>query len=304
MNRTLALLIAFAAISSAYAAPRTFVSFAGVDTNPCTLAAPCRSFTAALAQTSLAGSIIALDTAGYGPVTIGQSVSLIAPDGVYAGITAAAFGTGISFSGTSAADVVTLRGLALEGAGAAYVGVDMETSLGTLYIQRCTLSNFSSAGVVFSPTNAGGALYITDTIMAAVGIGVYEVGPMAAQDVHAVIDGCRVNGSVYGFQMTQATATIINSVAAGNVTYGILATASAQVSVDRCQVVHNGTGILSFASATVRVANSTITDNATGLNPFGGDIFGRIGDNTYQTKTNILENNGTAGAFSGTYTAQ
>src|SRR5713226_2263054 len=97
MRRTLALIIAFAAVPSAYSAPRTFVSSAGLDTNPCTLAAPCRSFTAALAQTSQAGSIIALDTAAYGAVTIGQSVSLLAPDGVYAGISAPASGSAIFF---------------------------------------------------------------------------------------------------------------------------------------------------------------------------------------------------------------
>src|SRR5437762_124340 len=72
------------------AAPRTFVSASsGLDTNPCTRPAPCRSFSAALLVTDADGEVIAADSGGYGVVTVNQGVSLIAPDGVYAGITAA-----------------------------------------------------------------------------------------------------------------------------------------------------------------------------------------------------------------------
>src|SRR4029450_6331613 len=61
------------------AAQRTFVSGSGVDSNPCTLTLPCRSFAAAITQTSIGGEVIVLDSAGYGPVAITQSVSIIAP---------------------------------------------------------------------------------------------------------------------------------------------------------------------------------------------------------------------------------
>ena len=51
-------LIATIASSGAYAlSNRTFVSGAGNDANPCSLTAPCRSFTGALAQTSPGGEI-------------------------------------------------------------------------------------------------------------------------------------------------------------------------------------------------------------------------------------------------------
>src|ERR1700741_1031966 len=80
-------------------APRTFVSFSGLDTNPCSRTSPCRSFNAAMAQTAPAGTIVALDSDGYGTVTIAQSVSLIAPEGVYAGIAAPASSVGINING-------------------------------------------------------------------------------------------------------------------------------------------------------------------------------------------------------------
>ena len=77
-------------------ASRTFVSGAGNDANACSIVAPCRSLGAALAQTNSAGEIVVLDSAGYGPVTIGKSVSITAPQGVYAGITTATDGVTIN----------------------------------------------------------------------------------------------------------------------------------------------------------------------------------------------------------------
>ncbi len=67
-------------------AQRTFVASSGADTNSCAITQPCRSFASAIALTAAGGEVIVLDSAGYGPVTITQSVSIIAPPGVYAGI--------------------------------------------------------------------------------------------------------------------------------------------------------------------------------------------------------------------------
>src|SRR5207245_10723104 len=71
---------------SAWAAQRTFVSGSGNDANPCTRDMPCRSFGAAIAVTSTNGEVVALDSAGYGPVTVTQGVATVAPNGVHAGI--------------------------------------------------------------------------------------------------------------------------------------------------------------------------------------------------------------------------
>ena len=76
-----------AASNTAMALPqRTFVASTGNDLNSCILTAPCRGFAHAITQTNLGGEVIVLDSAGYGPVTITQSVSIIAPAGVYAGV--------------------------------------------------------------------------------------------------------------------------------------------------------------------------------------------------------------------------
>src|SRR6185369_12465612 len=68
------------------AAQRAFVSAGGIDNPNCSLAAPCRSFAVAIAAIISGGEVIVLDSAGYGPVTITKSASIITPSGIYAGV--------------------------------------------------------------------------------------------------------------------------------------------------------------------------------------------------------------------------
>lgn len=86
---------------------RTFVASTGLDTNPCSLSQPCRSFNHAMSQTSDNGEVVVLDSAGYGPATITTSVSIIAPPGVYAGVSVCV-GTGITLNASGIR--VLLRG--------------------------------------------------------------------------------------------------------------------------------------------------------------------------------------------------
>jgi hypothetical protein len=110
-------LIAFFSVlfcCSAGAAPRNFVASFGTDANTasnCSLALPCRGFTAAQTVTDNNGEIIVLDSAGYGAVTITKSISIIAPVGVYAGISASSGGDGVRIN-TEGISVV-LRGLTI-----------------------------------------------------------------------------------------------------------------------------------------------------------------------------------------------
>src|SRR5215471_2418652 len=77
----IASVITVALVSAAWAsAARTFVSSAGSDSNTganCSLASPCRSFQAAYGVTSPGGEIVALDSAGFGELTITGSVSIV-----------------------------------------------------------------------------------------------------------------------------------------------------------------------------------------------------------------------------------
>src|SRR4029453_2440829 len=102
--------------SSAAAAQRTFVSIGGNDASTtCSLVAPCRSFSKAITVTDDNGEVIVLDSGGYGHVTIDRSVSLIAPPGIYAGISVFPGDNGIDVNG--AGIKVALRGLTINGQG-------------------------------------------------------------------------------------------------------------------------------------------------------------------------------------------
>jgi len=87
--------------SAAATAQRTFVAASGTNNPACSLVAPCRDFAAAITATSAGGEIIVLESGGYGPVTIGKTVSIIASPGIYAGISVFS-GSGITINAPSA----------------------------------------------------------------------------------------------------------------------------------------------------------------------------------------------------------
>jgi hypothetical protein len=55
---------------------RSFVSSAGVDSNPCTITQPCASFAQAYTKVGANGIIAALDPGKYGPLTIAGPVTI------------------------------------------------------------------------------------------------------------------------------------------------------------------------------------------------------------------------------------
>src|SRR5262245_53802148 len=73
---------------------RVFVAAQGSDTNPCTFAAPCRTFQKAHDTVAADGEIDVLDPAGYGAVTISKSISIQGHD--FSGITAPSGGVAIT----------------------------------------------------------------------------------------------------------------------------------------------------------------------------------------------------------------
>lgn len=123
-------------------AQRTFVASYGNDANLCSITQPCRGFTRALTQTSAGGEVIVLDSAGYGVVTVAQSVSIVAPAGIYAGITVSS-GNGVTVNAPGA--TVVLRGLSINGQGGAK-GISFVQGL-MLTVEGCEISGMTMAGI-------------------------------------------------------------------------------------------------------------------------------------------------------------
>jgi parallel beta helix pectate lyase-like protein len=275
----------FVLATDAFAAARTFVASTGLDTNPCSLVAPCRSFAQALTVTDASGEIIVVDSAGYGRVTINKSVSIIAAPGVYAGVSvfAATDGIDINTPGVS----VVLRGLTINGQGGS-IGIDF--GQGTeLHVENCVISNMASLGI--RALAAGSRVFIKDTIVRDTGNnGIVFVNAVEAHLDRvrserngatglALVDGPQVSVSnselvdnaIDGLTVTTLSPSAVTRAAvessnlSGNAVFGIRDISSVgttEVSVTRSTLSGNGnSGAACSAAAVGATVTLTATDN-------------------------------------------
>ena len=299
MHRTQSAALLFAlscavVVAPAHAVQRTHVSAAfGSDSNTatnCTATAPCRFFQAAMTVTDVNGEVIVLDSGGYGGVTITQSVALIAPTGVYAGISV--------FPGVAGVIIVTpginvtLRGLTINSQGGSY-GVYTSVA-GSLSIINCEISNFSNNfdTAVFVSNNA--KLRIVDSVIRDSFYGIH-----IAEGAKATISKVSVLGSssigIYASSSTAAVTTTIavsDSTLADNLVgvyvFSLAANALARGSVIRTTVTGGNYGIYSQGSnlassvALITLSESMVTGSAVfGLVQAGPSaILRSLGNNT------------------------
>jgi hypothetical protein len=135
-----AIAMTFALASVAQAtSTRSFVASTGNDSNTsfgCTQADPCRSFMAAYGITASGGEIVALDSAGYGELTITGPISIVGAQ--VASVTVAASSTGITINTDNPSSLVILKNLQINGGGAAN-STGILVSSGHLVLQNSTL---------------------------------------------------------------------------------------------------------------------------------------------------------------------
>ena len=250
-------------------AQRTFVASYGFDTDPCSLAKPCRSFGAAIAQVIVGGEVIALDSAAYGPVSISQSVSIIGPAGVYVGISVIpptnTVGVTINGSGIN----VVLQNIAINALGGTY-GIQV-LQAASVDVIGCAISNFVGAGVYSTAANL--RLLVRDTLVrgssggAAPGVWLSSQSRALFERVHVVGNagvGIRIEAA--------ADATVKGGVVAGNGGAGISVNAAAgllsALTVEDSLLADNtGDGISATSAAAagavteVNAARNTLTRN-------------------------------------------
>jgi hypothetical protein len=182
-------------------ANRTFVSGHGTDSGSCTLAAPCRSFAYAITQTAPAGEITVLDSAGYGSVTITQSVTITNPGGVEAGITASSGNNAITITAPSTAGI-TLRGLTLLGGGVGANGIVVNSSAGgSLNIVGCFIKDFTASGIAIQPSAGTLTALISDTYALNNGGTAINIAPTSSAAVNFAITQVTAKDNVNGFSL-------------------------------------------------------------------------------------------------------
>jgi hypothetical protein len=271
---------------------RTYVSGSGNDSNPCTASQPCATFQAALALTLAGGEIFVLNSADYGPITINKAVT-ITSEGAVAGILAAS-GAAITVN-AGANDVVTLRGLGLDGANTGTAGIQF-TSGKSLIVQKSFARNFKTSGISFAP-NAAATLFVSDTSLTNnAANGVLISGGSAS--VNGALTRVIASGNGVGMLASGSGVTLaITDSVANNNTYGIGASSSA-VMVRNSTTSANNIGINADQSgAIIRVGQSTITANGTGwqgtnsgqVQSYGNNNVGGNGNDGTVTTTVALQ---------------
>ena len=306
------------------AVQRTFVASFGHDTDPCSITLPCRAFTAAIAQTALDGEVIVLDSAGYGPATITQPVSIIAPPGIYAGISVTLGGVGLTVSPGSGK--VTLRGLSINNITGGTSGISF-ISGAALYVDNVIVTNFPTAGLwanvassssvhvtnsyfrdngtgaVFSATSGTLTVSIENSLFGRNGTGLnFRDGTVGTVHFSTMSGG--TTGLVVAPPTSGKTATIEvrDSTISDNSGVGVTATQTGAatplnlVSVITSQISGNLAGIqVTGTNSSAYVSDSTIVRNATGVSAVAGGTIVSAQDNRLVANT-------VNGAFSSTVT--
>jgi len=294
---------------------KSFVSDAGNDLSSCLNALnACATFAGALAKTAPGGEISVLNAGEYGPVTITQAANITNDGAGEAGILVPSGQTGITIV-AGAGDIVSLRGLVIDGQGVGWIGIII-TAASAVHIQNCVVRNLegagSSFGLVMLPSG-NTQLFVSDTIVfnngSVASTGGIAIEPLGTGNANVVLDRLHLENNVVGLLVNGASGTgngahvvIRDSVVSGNASDGILATsasgkAPAFVVVEHTSSIDNG-GVGIHADgprATMLLQENTVARNAVGI---GAESSGQL----ISYRNNAINNNlGPDGAPTGFY---
>jgi hypothetical protein len=271
---------------------RTFVSGSGVDTNPCSLAAPCRTLQGAYNQTTAGGEITVLNAAGYGSLTIQHAIG-INNDGV-----GEAAVTGIEIN-AGPTDVINLRGLSMVGNHTGTDGIRIDAA-GTVNVQNCLIKDFNNRGIEAIPAGAV-IINVSDTIFSGMALqGFFVLGSGTGSAVVSLnrdqFLGNVQAGADFDTESTTGTikAMIANSYFTEN-SVGVFAFSASgkgplAVTITNSQLFANGTGIdAQGPQTTVTLAQTTIAgDQSPGSGYFstGGATIRSHGNNSISSTNN------------------
>jgi hypothetical protein len=269
---------------------KTWVASNGTNNATCGRATPCDTFQHAHDATTAKGEINCVDAGDYGPVTITKSISVIC-DNTEAGINVTSEDEAITIS-AAATDVVTLRGLNLDGNGVGLDGINLVT-VGALHVHNVRIRGFGHRAGIFLQTNNYTELYVADSHITESGQGGNDAGIYVSQggsgSANVFINRVRLENNANGIMAFGSASTglaanvsVVDSMISGSASNGVAAITGAgkqaiSVFVDHCVISGNFTsGITADAaaasgagSALVRIGASTIVLNVTGVSTTG-----------------------------------
>jgi len=290
---------------------RTFVSTSGSDANPCTRAAPCRNFAAAIANTTAGGEVIAVDSGGYGAFSVDKSITIAGAPGAHVALTAFT-GTVITVN-VGASDTVVLRNLYLTGLGGDN-GIFFQGG-GRLFVESVVVSGFDAEGL--EATATGGELFVRGSVFRSNA----DAGVLVLGSLQVEIADSRSERNHFGFYIAQGRGSVSGSIAAHNqaegftfapgavfvvtdsvadmnIGFGVAALGNGtQVTLSGVVLSNCGSGglVVNFEQPVARIGGSTVTGNGAGLAQLTGTLES-FGDN-------LVRGNGSGSDTLGTITA-
>jgi len=273
MNKRVLLYILplLAAVTTA-SANTTYVSGSGNDANSCSEISPCRTFAGAMPKTTIAGVIMALDSADFG---LGNTLSMAYPVTIDGGAHGAYFtgpnaATAIDVFATSTKYPNTIR-LAIFAGVAGGSGITAMTQFGTLNIESVTVTlRDANTGYGISVQGDAASLLNFDRVSVTGGTtGISLVPTINGQQPAFPVSFQQVSvtGSSVAAQLQNVNITIRDSTFRSNF-WGLLFTYSngaptTNALIEHTQFVNNSTAMFVGPPHTVRLSNSIFSGNTT-----------------------------------------
>ena len=295
------------------AASKVWVSNTGVDSGTCgAVTAPCRTFQAAHDNVAAGGEIGTLTPGDYGSggrsglfseLIIVKSVAVTNDGSGEAGILATPGNFG-AFISARTGDVVSLRGLVIDGQVSGAIGIYIAQA-SAVHIQNSVIRNFEAGpgrgfGIFLGPSS-NSQMFVSDSIIfnngSTAGTGGILIAPSdglsSPSSANVVLDRVHLENNVVGLQLdaTQGTTNGIHlilrdSVVSGNASDGIQAISAAGqrpafLVVERSSIVNNG-GIGISANgprATMLLNDNTVARNGVGLSAVNSGQLISYGNN-------------------------
>jgi len=241
--------------------PRTWISGLGDDANPCIRTAPCKTWTGAMAKTAAGGEIGALDSGGFGGVTIRKAITLDGGAGQIGSVLVS--GTNGIVVAAGASDVVILRNLRIGGvSGGGTNGIQFTSGL-QLVVDHVDVSGFSNNGLDVALTASGNVLVRNATFYnnAANGISVTTTAGVAVAQISNSSFAYKGNASGNGVTAAGNGVVMVSNSVFDGFDAATQATGNGNLSVAGSLITNSKTGVGSAAGTTVNVTNNTLINN-------------------------------------------
>ncbi len=289
--------------------PHTWVASTGSNGNSCDRTSPCATFGGAYNKTAAGGEISCIDAGNFGGVQITKSLTINCENTVGSNTPGPSNATtAFTILTASASDIVTLRGLDLDGLGFNCItgcAPILFQGQGTLQLDKVKVSNMRGIGhgIHFVPFGHSrleiSNSFITNNGSTGVAAGVLiqpSSGVVASVNISnshilnnrfGIIADASLGGAIRG--------VVVNSNVSESTNNGITVSTpgpNVVLAIDNTTVANNSFGLVATgANAGMLVRRSFITGNATGLFTNGGVLL--------SYRDNSVNNNTSDGAFTG-----